>query len=398
MESKRVPEIRFEGFVDEWEERKLGEIFNETFNYVNPKEANLELWSVTAENGLTPKTKRFDRTALVKKNDKFKKVSPGDIVYNPMNITIGSVGFNNTNYCIAVSGYYVIMTLAENYSDSYFSAWLPSQAAIRLYKQHATGSLLEKQRVQFSTFSLIQVMLPSFDEQKTIGHFFEQIKSTIKFQQRSIENLKTKKKGLLQKMFPKEGEKVPELRFPGFTGEWTSCKLGEIAIITMGQSPSSEYYMTESNLSNHILVQGNADMKNGHVVPRIWTSQVTKMAEEGALILSVRAPVGDIGKTGYKVVLGRGVAAVEGENNEFLFQKFEKMKQEGFWNRVSTGSTFESINATDIKEAIVELPNETEQQKIGQFFKQLDDKIALEERELKLLQETKKAFLQKMFV
>jgi type I restriction enzyme S subunit len=137
-------------------------------------------------------------------------------------------------------------------------------------------------------------------------------------------------------------------------------------------------------------------MKNNRVVPRVWTTQVTKQAEKGDLILSVRAPVGDIGKTDYDVVLGRGVAAIKGNN--FIFQQLGKMKENGYWNRYSTGSTFESINSKDIREALIIIPDVKEQQKIGVFFKQLDDTITLHQRELELLQLTKKAFLQKLFV
>ncbi|HGF8173573.1 TPA: restriction endonuclease subunit S [Enterococcus faecium] len=185
----------------------------------------------------------------------------------------------------------------------------------------------------------------------------------------------------------------PEIRFPGFTDDWEQRKLGEIVQITMGQSPNSENY-TE-NPEDYILVQGNADMKNNRVVPRVWTTQITKQAEKGDLILSVRAPVGDIGKTDYDVVLGRGVAAIKG--NDFIFQQLGKMKESGYWNRFSTGSTFESINSNDIREALITIPTGEEQQKIGTFFKQLDDTIALQQRKLDLLKETKKGFLQKMF-
>ncbi|OGX77405.1 restriction endonuclease subunit S [Enterococcus faecalis] len=185
----------------------------------------------------------------------------------------------------------------------------------------------------------------------------------------------------------------PEIRFPGFTEAWEQRKLGEIVQITMGQSPNSENY-TE-NPEDYILVQGNADMKNNRVVPRVWTTQITKQAEKGDLILSVRAPVGDIGKTDYDVVLGRGVAAIKG--NDFIFQQLGKMKESGYWNRFSTGSTFESINSNDIREALITIPTGEEQQKIGAFFKQLDDTIALHQRKLDLLKETKKGFLQKMF-
>ncbi|MFK4844164.1 restriction endonuclease subunit S [Lactococcus petauri] len=188
-------------------------------------------------------------------------------------------------------------------------------------------------------------------------------------------------------------KKVPELRFKGFTDEWEERKLGDEVRIVMGQSPNSENYTDDPN--DYILVQGNADMKNGRVFPRVWTTQITKQAKKDDLILSVRAPVGDIGKTAYDVVIGRGVAAIKG--NEFIFQNLGKMKSNGYWTRYSTGSTFESINSTDIKEAIISIPAIEEQNKIGSFFKQLDNTIALHQHKLDLLKEQKKGFLQKMF-
>ncbi len=188
-------------------------------------------------------------------------------------------------------------------------------------------------------------------------------------------------------------KKSPQLRFEGFTDDWEERKLGDEVRIVMGQSPNSENYTDDPN--DYILVQGNADMKNGRVLPRVWTTQVTKQAEKDDLILSVRAPVGDIGKTAYDVVIGRGVAAIKG--NEFIFQNLGKMKSDGYWTRYSTGSTFESINSTDIKEAIISVPAIEEQDKIGSFFKQLDETIALHQRKLDLLKEQKKGYLQKMF-
>ena len=199
--------------------------------------------------------------------------------------------------------------------------------------------------------------------------------------------------GTMAKIDDSVKKKVPELRFKGFTDDWEQRKLGDEVRIVMGQSPNSENYTYDPN--DYILVQGNADMKNGRVLPRVWTTQVTKQAEKDDLILSVRAPVGDIGKTAYDVVIGRGVAAIKG--NEFIFQNLGKMKSDGYWTRYSTGSTFESINSTDIKEAIISVPAIEEQDKIGSFFQQLDETIALHQRKLDLLKEQKKGYLQKMF-
>jgi len=161
----------------------------------------------------------------------------------------------------------------------------------------------------------------------------------------------------------------------------------------MGQSPNSENY-TE-NPDDNILVQGNADLKNGRVFPRVWTTQITKTAEKGDLILSVRAPVGSVGKTDYDVVLGRGVAGVKG--NEFIFQMLGKMNIDGYWTKYSTGSTFESINSNDIKDAQIILPKEDEQTKLGIFLQRLDGLITLHQRKLEQLEQLKNTLLSKMF-
>ncbi|MEH7692981.1 restriction endonuclease subunit S [Bacillus altitudinis] len=187
--------------------------------------------------------------------------------------------------------------------------------------------------------------------------------------------------------------RLPQIRFAGFTDGWEQHRLGDIVQITMGQSPDSINYT--DNPDDHILVQGNADMKNGRVVPRVWTTQVTKQAEKNDLILSVRAPVGDVGKTDYNVVLGRGVASIKG--NDFIFQSLGRMKQNGYWTKLSTGSTFESINSNDIRGAYIMIPNKEEQKKIGDFFSNLDNLIILHQRKLELLKDTKKSLLQKMF-
>lgn len=186
---------------------------------------------------------------------------------------------------------------------------------------------------------------------------------------------------------------VPKVRFKGFSDPWEQRKLGDMTAITMGQSPSSANYT--NNPEDHILVQGNADMKNGYVLPRVWTTQITKKAEAGDLILSVRAPVGDIGKTDYDVVLGRGVASIKG--NEFIYQTLKYMNDIGKWTRFSTGSTFESINSADIKDARIGYPKLNEQNLIGNILEKMDSIIAANEDKLEQLKTLKKLMMQKIF-
>ena len=187
--------------------------------------------------------------------------------------------------------------------------------------------------------------------------------------------------------------KVPKIRFKGFHDDWEQRKLGDVVQITMGQSPDGSTYSDEP--SDYILVQGNADLQNGWVCPRIWTTQITKKADAGDLIMSVRAPAGAMGKTAYNAVIGRGVAAIKG--NEFIYQLLVKMDTDGFWKTLSCGSTFESLNSDNIKNAEVKIPTTAEQIKIGGYFQQLDNLITLHQRKYDQLQVLKKAMLEKMF-
>ena len=159
---------------------------------------------------------------------------------------------------------------------------------------------------------------------------------------------------------------------------WEQRKLGEIAPVTMGQSPNGACYTDNPN--DVVLVQGNADLKDGWVSPRVWTTEITKTAKSGDLIMSVRAPVGAMGKTAYDVVLGRGVAGIVG--NEFLFQTLSKKEAEGYWSTVSAGSTFDSINGDELRSTPIDCPrSETECEAIGNCLSKVDYLITLHQRE-----------------
>ena len=190
-----------------------------------------------------------------------------------------------------------------------------------------------------------------------------------------------------------ENYKNPNIRFKGFTDPWEQRKLGDIVPIIMGQSPDGSTYSDKP--SDYILVQGNADLQNGWVTPRIWTTQITKKADAGDLIMSVRAPAGAMGKTAYNAVIGRGVAAIKG--NEFIYQLLVKMDSDGYWKTLSCGSTFESLNSNNIKNADVLIPNTDEQEKIGDYFANLDNLITLHQRKYSKLLNVKKSMLEKMF-
>lgn len=256
----------------------------------------------------------------------------------------------------------------------------------------STGNTIK--HILASEMKNFKMDFPIVDEQSAIASLFRTLDDLLASYKDNLANYQSLKATMLSKMFPKVGQTVPEIRLDGFEGEWENKILSEVTNITMGQSPKSENYTDNPN--DYILVQGNADIKDKQVVPRLWTTEVTKMAEIGDIILTVRAPVGDIGKTDFNVVIGRGVAAIKG--NDFIFYTLEKMKMTGFWNRFSTGSTFESISSNDIKEAIIQLPSLEEQQAIGSYFSNLDNLIATHQEKISQLETLKKKLLQEMFI
>ena len=160
----------------------------------------------------------------------------------------------------------------------------------------------------------------------------------------------------------------------------------------MGQSPSSSNY--SENEDDTILIQGNADLINGKVVPRIYTSEITKISKPGDIILTVRAPVGDLAINEFNSCIGRGVCSIEG--NKFIYYFLQSLKNKHVWERLSQGSTFESINSNDIKNLNVKIPSKKIQKSISSFLTIIDNKIELLEKKYSQYQDFKKYLMQQM--
>ena len=340
---KLVPKRRFKEFenADPWEQRKIGEI-TESYSGGTPSITRKEYYS-----GTIP----FIRSAEINKrktelflsenginNSSAKLVRVGDILYALYGATSGEVGISQINGAINQAVLAIIPY--KSYDTQFLMQWLRKrkQEIIKKYLQGGQGNL------SGSLVKNLIIKLPNSDEQIKIGSILKIIDNLITLHQRKLEKLKNLKSAYLSEMFPAEGERKPKRRFAGFTDDWEQRKLGEVARIIMGQSPEGNTY--SETASDFILVQGNADMQNGWVIPRVWTSQVTKKAAAGDLIMSVRAPAGSMGKTAFNVVIGRGVAAIKG--NEFLYQLLVNLDSNGYWKTISTGSTFESLSSGDI--------------------------------------------------
>jgi len=399
MKNDSTPELRFPGFTDNWKQLKLSNVaekfeyglnaaakkYDGKYKYIRITDIDDDTRKFSLKNLTSPDIDVDEAEAYILKQ--------GDILFARTGASTGkSYIYEDKDGLVYYAGFLIRARIKEEYNANFI---FQNTLTVKYNNYIKVASQRSGQPgVNAQEYAEFQIMVPSLNEQIKISDFFKKFDNIIALYQQELDNMKQMKQGFLQKMFPKEGESVPELRFQGFNGEWKRRKLGEVVKITMGQSPDGKNYT--DNPEDYILVQGNADLKDGKVVPRVYTTQITKTASKGDLILSVRAPVGAIGKTDYNVVLGRGVAGIEG--NEFIYQTLLKMNLCGYWKYYSVGSTFDSINSNDLKNAEILVPNNSEQNAIGQFFKQIDDNIALHQHNLELLKETKKAFLQKMFV
>ena len=189
---------------------------------------------------------------------------------------------------------------------------------------------------------------------------------------------------------------IPKLRNNLFKDNWSTKKLGDISKIIMGQSPSSSNYSDDTD--DTILIQGNQDLNNGLVVPRIYTSEITKISKPGDIILTVRAPVGDIAINEYDCCIGRGVCSITPhENKLFIYYYLQYLNNKKIWNKYSQGSTFESVNSKDIKNLKIKIPSINEQNYISEFLSSIDKKIEFMEKKYNHYNHFKKYLLQNFF-
>ena len=239
-------------------------------------------------------------------------------------------------------------------------------------------------------FARLKVTLPPLPEQQKIAQILSTWDQAIEKLEAVIAAKQKRKKALMQQLLT--GKK----RFAGFEGEWRPTFLGKVADIVMGSSPKSEAY---NEIGEGLpLLQGNADIKNGLSAPRIYTTEITKECSPGDILLSVRAPVGAIALSLHTACIGRGIAGLKAKHGfcqDFLYQWLIFFEPK--WDRLSQGSTFESVNSADIKNLHVFLPVDIkEQHKIASVLTAAGTEIQTHQKQLFALKEQKKGLMQQL--
>ena len=409
MMSKKSPQLRFEGFTDDWEERKLGDVLSER-NDQTPETNEYPLMSFVQGKGVTPKGERYNRSFLVKDSEKkYKKTELGDFIYSSNNLETGSIGFNRTGKAV-ISPVYSIFKSKKSRESQFIGIMSARKDFISKMVRFRQGVVYGQWRIHESDFLNIDMKMPNDKEQQLIISFFENIDKTIALHQRKLDLLKEQKKGYLQKMFPKNGAKVPELRFAGFADDWEERKLGEIGSFKNGMNFGKDAMGHGSPFVNLQNIFGKNIVEDTTLE---LAESTEKQKVEYSLIkgdvLFIRSSVKPSGvgeaalvdsnlpDTTYSGFIIRFRPKIDIDNNFKRFVFGTKYVRNQIMAR-ATSSANTNINQDSLSLIQVGLPNLKEQEKIGSFFKHLDDTIALHQRKLDLLKEQKKGFLQKMFV
>ena len=225
-EKRRVPKLRFPGFTEDWEQRKLSDI-TYLSGIKNKENKPYESYSISNEFGFIPQAEQFENGGTMQTADKsmYYIVSQNSFAYNPARINVGSIGYYDKPDNVIVSSLYEVFKTTDIVNDKFLWHWFKSNQFNRLIGKYQEGGV----RLYFYYDKLCKgtMGLPAINEQNKISNLLDDLDMYITLHQRKLDNLKLKKKALLQKLFPKNGERYPELRFPGFTDTWEQRKLGE---------------------------------------------------------------------------------------------------------------------------------------------------------------------------
>ena len=386
-EKRRVPKLRFPGFTEDWEQRKLSDISTK----VTTKNADVhytETLTNSAEQGIISQIDFFDKEISNKDNiNGYYIVENNDFIYNPRISTLAPVGpinRNKLNRTGIMSPLYTVFR-ASNVDLGFLEWYFQSNHWHRYMKLNGdSGARADRIAIKDSTFFEMPIKTPvNIKEQVLIGETLEKFNQYITLHQRKLDNFKLKKKALLQKLFPKNGERYPELRFPGFTDAWEQRKLEDICS-----------YQSSSLTINDIDENGQYDLYDANSL--IGKTNKGYMKMEYITIIKDGAGVGRTRMLPKNSMFLGTMGALTPKNSYlgFLYQLVTNANL----GKIYTGSTIPHIYFKDYGKLKFCIPSIIEQEVIGKFFNNIDYLITLHQRKLDHLQLQKKALLQQMFV
>ncbi|HGF8333601.1 TPA: restriction endonuclease subunit S [Enterococcus faecium] len=403
MSNDTRPEIRFPEFTDEWEQRKLINYTKLITKGTTPKDktGSGKVNFVKVENLSDGKILPIQKITEEEHEGYLKRsrLEEGDILFSIAG-TLGRTAIVNKSILPANTNQALAIIRSYDFDKYFLVTTLTGHVVAEYIRKNPTVGA--QPNLSLEQVGQLIINTPIKGEQIKIGTFFKQLDDTIALHQRKLDLLKETKKGFLQKMFPKNGAKVPEIRFSGFTEDWEQRKLGDITESFSGGTPTagkSEYYGGDIPFIRSGEI--SSELTELFITENGLNNSSAKMVKAGDILYALYgATSGEVSISRINGAINQAILAIrptKNDNSYLIVQWLRKQKDTIISTYLQGGQG--NLSGSIVKDLVITLPQDKEEQnKIGAFFKQLDDTIALHQRKLDLLKETKKGFLQKMFV
>lgn len=401
------PKIRFKGYNEDWEQRKFGD-FTWDAGKRNKEDLDLEPYAITNEHGFIRQCDAHDDFGYMKDTDRkaYNIVKPNSFAYNPARINVGSIGYYKGVENVIVSSLYEVFQTDNYVNDRFLWHWFKSDEFPRWIERLQEGSV----RLYFYYDKLCecQLYMPSLEEQEKIASFLDNLDHLITLHQHKCDEMKKLKKYMLQKMFPQNGKKVPEIRFDGFTNDWEQRKFSELVTIERGGSPRpiDKFITNDENGLNWVKIgdapeQGNYITQTAEKIRPEGLSK-TREVHPGDLILSNSMSFGRPYIMAIDGCIHDGWLAIRNTQKNFDLKFLcTLLGTDGMLNQykaMAAGSTVNNLNKELVGGTTIAFPIMEEQIKIGEYFSNIDHLITLHQHKCDELQNLKKYMLQNMFV
>lgn len=407
-ENKTKPDIRFKGFTEAWEQRKLGDILQRRVEQKQQSEEYPRLAFASGQ-GVIPLSERKTNNREQLTKDEFTKkylvTELDDIVYNPANVKYGAIDRNKYGRGL-ISPIYVTFTTSEisGFIERIVTSHDFQQRALRFEE----GTVTKRQSVNPEDLITLDILIaPQREEQRKISECFGNLDNLITLHQRECDHLKELKKSMLKKMFPRDGSSFPEVRFAGFTDAWEQRKLIDLCDYvdyrgkTPNKSDSGIFLVTAKNVKDGYI---DYDVSKEYI-PEDKYEEVMRRGKPkiGDVLITTEAPCGNVAQVNKpNIALAQRIIKYRGHNqvidNTYLKYYLLSPFFQNILNMKSSGGTVQGIKGSVLHQQKISFTKYTEQLKIGQCLDSLDSLITLHQRELEILKNLKKTCLKRMFI
>ena len=386
QDNEKNPALRFKGFTDPWEQRKLKEL------YFQLTERNTDLLPYQKTLSVATMSFKTDGNGAADTSlANYKRLRTGDIAFEghtSKEFRYGRFVLNDVGDGIMSPRFSALRPLHEM-PINFWKYYIHYEPIMRKVLVNSTKAGTMMNELVINDFLQGSILVPSMTEQQAIGRFFKQLDTLITLHQRKYEKLVNIKKSMLNKMFPPNGASVPEIRFKGFTDPWEQRKLGDVADIVGGGTPSTNnpnYWDGDIDWYAPAEIAGQIyfDSSQRKITEQGYENSSAKMLPPGTVLFTSRAGIGKTAILSKKGCTNQGFQSIVPHNDEldsyFVFSRTDELKQYG--ELVGAGSTFVEVSGKQMAAMNLKMPTTIEeQQTIGRFFKRLDTLITLHQRE-----------------